>query len=74
MKRWNKQGSTHARVRMSELRVCKREWVKRDLIAQWQCLTGRRDWFKESGLQMGCGVDSSINWLRVAIANLKVAI
>jgi hypothetical protein len=63
MKRWNQKGTVHAKRRMSELRDRKRQLLKFELIAKWQCRTGQRDWWTASGLQMGCGTEASIAWL-----------
>lgn len=67
MKRWNQKGTVHAKRRMAELRDRKRDVFKQSLIAKWQLLTGRRDWWTESGLPYGCGREASIAWLTAEI-------
>lgn len=58
---------------MEALRDRKRFLHKQVLIAQWAQLTGRpqNDWWKASGLQMGCGQEASIAWLEAAIAEAR---
>lgn len=70
MKRWNQKGTVHAHRRMAELRARKRQLHKQSLIAKWQCLTGERDWWTASGLQMGCGTEASIAWLEAALDDM----
>lgn len=70
MKRWNQKGTVHAKTRMAELRARKRQLLKFELAAKWECRTGRRDWFKASGLPMGCGTEASIAWLQSALDDL----
>lgn len=72
MKRWNQKGTVHAKRRMSELRDRKRQLLKFELIAKWQCLTGQRDWWTASGLQMGCGTEASITWLQSTLDDMPI--
>lgn len=73
MKRWNQKGSVHAHRRMEELRARKRQLLKFELIAKWQCLTGQRDWWTASGLPMGCGIERSIEWLQTELDRRQAA-
>lgn len=73
MKRWNQKGTVHAQRRMGELRARKRQLLKFELIAKWQCLTGQRDWWTASGLQYGCGIEKSIEWLRAELDRRQTA-
>lgn len=70
-----RKGTRGAKAHMGALRERQRFLLKQVLIAEWGQVTGRvsSEWWAASGLQMGCGQEASIAWLRNAIAQARRA-